>query len=183
MKTDFELSCSWNVYFSRNDVENWDDRLVHVTSFSTIQSFWAVYQHLALPSQLPVGCDYLVFRDGTEPHWENSENIAGGRWSFQMRKTESAECIDDKWLETLLALIGEQLPNQVSAQFLRQIFVLQNFLYTRFLYDKMFLRQIFLRQIFLRQIFYAKFFYAKCFYVKFLYTKFFTPNFSTTKSF
>ena len=114
MKTDFELSCSWNVYFSRNDVENWDDRLVHVTSFSTIRSFWALYQHLALPSQLPVGCDYLVFRDGTEPHWENSENIAGGRWSFQMRKTESAECIDDKWLETLLALIGEQLPEQVN---------------------------------------------------------------------
>lgn len=107
--TDFKLSSTWDVYYSRNDVENWNDRLVNVTSFSTVREFWAVYHHLALPSNLPAGCDYMIFRRGVAPLWENKENHDGGRWSFQMRKNESKINLDDKWLETLLALIGEQL--------------------------------------------------------------------------
>mgnify|MGYP000576030857 CR=1 FL=1 len=59
---DMKLDSSWDVYFLRNDVEDWSNRLVYVTSFDTIKGFWAVYQHMKLPSHLPQGCDYMIFK-------------------------------------------------------------------------------------------------------------------------
>ena len=56
-------------------------RLVYVTSFNTVQGFWAVYQHLKLPSHLRQGCDYMFFRSGIQPYWESKENKNGGRFA------------------------------------------------------------------------------------------------------
>merc|ERR1711892_1183533 len=52
------LSSRWSFYYLRNDKglpdnSNWDDRLEYVASFGTIGEFWAVYQHVKLPSYLP----------------------------------------------------------------------------------------------------------------------------------
>jgi len=108
-ETDFELNSAWDVYFSRNDVQNYDERLVYVTSFNTVQGFWAVYQHLKLPSHLRQGCDYMFFRSGIQPYWESKENKNGGRVLLEIKKQNRNSELVSKWLETLLALIGEQL--------------------------------------------------------------------------
>lgn len=52
------LSSRWSFYYLRNDKglpdnSNWNDRLEYVASFGTIGEFWAVYQHIKLPSYLP----------------------------------------------------------------------------------------------------------------------------------
>lgn len=106
---DMKLQSSWDVYFLRNDVNEWDDRLVYVTTFNTVKGFWAMYQHMKLPSHLPQGCDYMIFRSGIAPCWENNENIKGGRWMCELDRTLRNEQLDSKWLETLLGLIGEQM--------------------------------------------------------------------------
>jgi len=106
---DLELHSSWDVYFSRNDVADYDERLVYVTTFNTIKGFWGIYQHLKLPSHLRQGCDYMFFRTGIQPYWEAAENKKGGRLLLEIKKVQRNAELNNKWLETLLALIGEQL--------------------------------------------------------------------------
>ena len=77
--------------------------------FIHYSEFWALYQHLKLPQHLSQGCDYLVFRSGVEPYWESEHNKNGGRWNLEIKKAQRNEQLNDKWLNTLLALIGEQL--------------------------------------------------------------------------
>ena len=106
---DFDLNSSWDVYFSRNDIEDWDSRLTYVTSFKTIKEFWAVYNHLKLPCHLRQGWDYMIFRTGIAPNWECDANKQGGRCMLEIPKSQRNSDLNNKWLETLLALIGEQL--------------------------------------------------------------------------
>merc|ERR1712110_381040 len=106
---DFQLNSTWNIYYLRNDKENWDERVVFIKSFSTVREFWAVYHYLKLPSRLQMGCDYMVFRDGIKPEWKDIKNEEGGRWILEIDRIYRNEQLDDKWLETLLALIGETL--------------------------------------------------------------------------
>jgi translation initiation factor 4E len=111
---DYQLNSTWNIYYLRPnsaDLE-WDDRLVFVTSFSTVREFWSVYNHLKLPSRLTMGCDYMIFRDGIKPEWTDNKNQDGGRWILEIDRIYRNEQLDQQWLETLLALIGETLyPN------------------------------------------------------------------------
>jgi len=106
---DAPLENSWDVYFLRNDVSDWDERLEFIFTFSTVKEFWAIYQHIKLPSHLPQGCDYMIMRHGIAPRWETPENLLGGRWMCELDRMYRNEQLDSKWLETLLALIGEQL--------------------------------------------------------------------------
>ena len=104
-----ELNSSWDVYFSRNDVENYDDRLVFLQTIRTIGDFWALYHYTKLPTYLRQGCDYMFFRSGIEPKWEAEENKNGGRLMVEIPKANRNAQLTDKWLETLLAVVGEQL--------------------------------------------------------------------------
>jgi len=111
-----KLSSKWNFYYLRNDKENWDDRLEFVGSFETIGQFWAVYHHIKLPSFLPQGCDYMVFRDGIKPEWTDKMNVDGGRWLLEIDRQYRNEQLNSKWLETLLAIIGETLETNEKRQ-------------------------------------------------------------------
>lgn len=109
VEEDFQLSSKWNVFYLRNDTTNWEDRVCYVQSFSTVKQFWALYQYLKLPSFLPQGCDYMVFRDGIKPEWTDLANVDGGRWLLEVDRQYRNEQLNSKWLETLLAIIGETL--------------------------------------------------------------------------
>ncbi|KAL3582604.1 hypothetical protein D5086_016936 [Populus alba] len=57
------------------------------------------------PSKLPGNADFHLFKDGIEPKWEDPVCASGGKWSVtSSRKAD----LDTMWLETLMALIGEQ---------------------------------------------------------------------------
>ena len=53
--TDVKLNSAWDFYYTRNDVENYEERLVYVATFKTVKEFWALYQHVKLPAYLPQG--------------------------------------------------------------------------------------------------------------------------------
>lgn len=59
---DFPLNSSWDVYTTRPEATDWAEKLVKIASFDTVQKFWAIYQHLKLPSFLRYHHDYYVFR-------------------------------------------------------------------------------------------------------------------------
>jgi len=106
---DFPLNSTWKLYSTKPEAKNWDEKLVLIGEIATVEEFWAFYQHTKLPSHLRQNSDYFFFRSDIEPCWESADNIDGGRWIIEIEKTDRNAHLNNLWLETLLALIGEQL--------------------------------------------------------------------------
>jgi translation initiation factor 4E len=59
----FPLEDSWSFWFFKNDRQcEWKDNLIQITTVSTVESFWSVYNHLQVSSRLGQGCDYFLFK-------------------------------------------------------------------------------------------------------------------------
>ncbi|RYR72967.1 hypothetical protein Ahy_A02g007204 [Arachis hypogaea] len=57
------------------------------------------------PSKLPGNADFHLFKAGIEPKWEDPECAKGGKWTVTSNRKAN---LDNMWLETMMALIGEQ---------------------------------------------------------------------------
>ncbi|XP_056425864.1 eukaryotic translation initiation factor 4E type 1B [Hyla sarda] len=102
------LQSRWALWFFKNvKSQPWQCNLRLVTTFNTVEDFWALHTHIQLASKLSSGCDYSIFKDGIEPMWEDSRNKRGGRWLITLSKQQRHSDLDSLWLETLLCLIGE----------------------------------------------------------------------------
>ena len=59
----FPLEDSWAFWFFKNDRQcEWKDNLIQITTVSTVEKFWSVYNHLQVASRIGQGCDYLLFK-------------------------------------------------------------------------------------------------------------------------
>ena len=59
----FPLEDSWSFWFFKNDRQcEWKDNLIQITTVSTVENFWSVYNHLQVASRLGQGCDYFLFK-------------------------------------------------------------------------------------------------------------------------
>lgn len=105
----FPLEDSWSFWFFKNDRQaEWQDNLIQITTVSTVEGFWSVYNHLQVASRIGQGCDYLLFKTHIKPMWEDPFNRSGGRWSLNLNKSQRGTELDKYWLFTLLSLIGDQ---------------------------------------------------------------------------
>ncbi|BFF98917.1 eukaryotic translation initiation factor 4E1 [Drosophila madeirensis] len=97
----------WTVWHWENDrTKAWSDMLNEVTSFNTVEDFFSVYYFIKPPSDLRVFNDYMVFKQGVRPMWEDDVNKNGGRWIIMLDK--SMKAISDKlWHDLILLCIGE----------------------------------------------------------------------------
>jgi translation initiation factor 4E len=77
-----------------------------VTSFKTVEDFWKVFNNLTVPSSLPQGSDYHLFKKGIEPEWEHEKHIGGGAWTYRTQSKDPNQQIDYIWFQVLLSLIG-----------------------------------------------------------------------------
>jgi len=75
-----------------------------ISSVSTVEEFWEVYDFLKRPNDLPTTTDYHFFRDGIKPTWEDPGNLKGGKWIIRLPKGLASRY----WEEIILALIGCQ---------------------------------------------------------------------------
>ncbi|XP_054166815.1 eukaryotic translation initiation factor 4E-1A-like [Oppia nitens] len=112
--TKHPLQNQWQLWYYRPGGKGsaWEDNLLDVTHFDTVEDFWALYNHIQLASSLTSGCDYSIFKHGIRPMWEDTANKEGGRWLFmvnkrQARPNQQNPTVDELWLEVLLCLIGE----------------------------------------------------------------------------
>ncbi|KAK1379737.1 mRNA cap-binding protein [Heracleum sosnowskyi] len=83
----------------------WGSSLRQAFTFDSIQDFWCLYDQVFKPSKLPEKADYHLFRAGVEPKWEDPACANGGKWTVISSNKDGLETM---WLETLMALIGEQ---------------------------------------------------------------------------
>ena len=116
------LQNNWQLWYWRNTGGSWQDNLLKVAKFKSVEDFWALFHHIEVASNLQVGSDYNLFKDEIEPMWEDPANRKGGRWLFTLNKgantkAQHPKLLDDLWLEVLLCLIGEafgEYSNQVN---------------------------------------------------------------------
>jgi|UPI000581A1D0 translation initiation factor 4E len=74
------------------------------STVETVEEFWATYNFLKRPNDLPSTTDYHFFRSGIKPTWEDQSNAKGGKWIVRFPKGLASRF----WEEILLALIGCQ---------------------------------------------------------------------------
>ncbi|KAL0368485.1 UNVERIFIED_CONTAM: Eukaryotic translation initiation factor isoform 4E-2 [Sesamum calycinum] len=78
---------------------------VQCTTSSSLVAAVSLYDQIFRPSKFPANADFHLFRAGVEPKWEDPECTSGGKWTVTSSKKAN---LDTMWLETLMALIGEQ---------------------------------------------------------------------------
>lgn len=99
----------WSLWFYKNDpLRSWEENLMEVTSFQTLEDFSALYGYIEVASNLDPGCDYCLFKYGIKPMWEDPRNRQGGRWLFSMARSRRASELDSCWLAVMLCLITEE---------------------------------------------------------------------------
>ncbi|XP_015123846.1 eukaryotic translation initiation factor 4E-1A isoform X1 [Diachasma alloeum] len=102
------LQNTWTFwYYAPDRQKTWEESQREISSFDTVEDFWALYNHIILASELKQGCDYSMFKKGIRPMWEDDANKQGGRWLMQLDKKQRSCDLDRLWLEILLCMIGE----------------------------------------------------------------------------
>ncbi|OAJ42910.1 hypothetical protein BDEG_26302 [Batrachochytrium dendrobatidis JEL423] len=85
------LQSAWTLWFDspnkKSSVKEWSSNLKEIISFDTVEDFWG---------------------KGIEPAWEDKANSKGGKWSFAITKQRRVQDLDKFWLNTMMAVIGEQ---------------------------------------------------------------------------
>mmetsp|Transcript_53017 Transcript_53017/g.133309 ORF Transcript_53017/g.133309 Transcript_53017/m.133309 type:complete len:188 (-) Transcript_53017:64-627(-) len=84
--------------------ENYEKSIKKVGSFSTVEEFWAYYNHLVRPNDLPNTSDYHLFKTGIKPMWEDEANKLGGKWIVRLKKGLANKA----WEDLLIAIVGDQ---------------------------------------------------------------------------
>jgi translation initiation factor 4E len=108
-KQPHKLERQWTFWYDNQSKPKqgavWGSTLRKGYTFHTVEEFWCLYEQIFKPSKFPANADFHLFRAGVEPKWEDPECAQGGKWTATCsRKTD----LDRMWLDTLMALIGEQ---------------------------------------------------------------------------
>ncbi|URD96501.1 hypothetical protein MUK42_31217 [Musa troglodytarum] len=102
------LEHSWTFWFDNPSGKSkqvaWGSSIRPVHTFSTVEAYWGLYNNINRPSKLAVGADFHCFKYGIEPKWEDPVCANGGKWTLSCSRGK----VDNLWLHTLLAMIGEQ---------------------------------------------------------------------------
>lgn len=104
------LRNTWVFWFRQqrapgNKNVNYEEGIKKISAFSSVESFWSLWTHLAPPSALQPTTDYLLFHTGVRrPIWEDPINLPGGKWIIRLRKGIA----DRLWEDLVLAIIGDQ---------------------------------------------------------------------------
>jgi len=107
------LQNGWTIWYDnpqkRTSMASWGDHLRKVTTFTTVEDFWRVFNNLKPASSLPQGSNYHIFKEHIEPKWEDPANSRGGKWTVPIPPKNRGTGLDQMWLWTILACIGETI--------------------------------------------------------------------------
>ena len=81
--------------------------LHEVYTFGTVEDFWRMYNHTYTISEVISNTDYLIFKKGIRPEWEDPANREGGKWVVTLPiEDDMEEEVDKAWLQLLLHVTG-----------------------------------------------------------------------------
>lgn len=96
------LNDPWTMWYLENDQKKtWEEMQNIVYTFSMVEDFWSIYNHIRQPSEVSQGNDYSVFKNNIRPMWEDAANKNGGRWVLNVAKQYRRSKLDDLWLDTV----------------------------------------------------------------------------------
>ncbi|CAO3612166.1 unnamed protein product [Cunninghamella echinulata] len=100
------LQNTWTLWFDnpgkKANVQSWSQNLKEIVSIDTVEDFGVKVDRLEVSS------NYHLFKKGVRPEWEDEANANGGKFSIQFPRNKTGENINNYWLHTVLAMIGEQ---------------------------------------------------------------------------
>ena len=109
------LAHAWVLYYDHRSAKpkaastvSYESSLLPVSTVSSVEGFWAVWNHVLLPSALEPNSNYHLFRLGVRPVWEDARNEKGGQWVVKW-PSKDRERVDGIWLRAVLGVIGETL--------------------------------------------------------------------------
>lgn len=109
LNSKYRLESSWCFWFYKNNRDyQWKENLIQLCTIKYVEDFWSVYNHLKPVEYLSEGCDYMFFKKGIKPMWEDLKNQNGGRWVLSLDKRSSSNLLGTLWLNSLLSLIGSR---------------------------------------------------------------------------
>lgn len=81
--------------------------LHEVYTFGTVEDFWRMYNNSYSLADVISNTDYLIFKKGIRPEWEDPQNNYGGKWvvTLPIEDDMEEEC-DKAWLNTLVYVIS-----------------------------------------------------------------------------
>lgn len=108
------LHSAWGLWYDSKKTStaggsNWEEGLVMVQNFATVEDFWVMLNHIKRPASLEVGANYHLFKHGVKPMWEDEANKTGGKWMVTLTAKEDLYRLDQVWEDLLLTIIGETL--------------------------------------------------------------------------
>ena len=91
-----------------------------IASFSTVEDFWGIFQHLKKPDSCPPGVGFYLFKDDIKPLWEEESHRQGGRISFKLKKNFTSvlweEIVRRNFNLKVMAFIGDVLPQDLAEE-------------------------------------------------------------------
>ena len=113
-KSGLPLNSSWTLWLDRSvpgtTASQYEATLRKVYTFSTIESFWAVFNNIPKPSDVAARYSYHLMRHVSRPRWEDAGNKNGGVWKLKCYKWAT----NSLWKMLLLDAIGEKLSDNVA---------------------------------------------------------------------
>jgi len=125
LKKDLPLRYTWVIWeqiMQSSDGKSaaYSDATHKVSSFSAVQEFWKLWNHMPQPSELleqkrmvreqPDGLHVIdavmIFRENIRPEWEDKANADGGHFQFQLKPSIGGGQIDEYWNNLVLGMIG-----------------------------------------------------------------------------
>merc|ERR1712071_51642 len=103
------LQHEWTIwYMTAHSKVDFNDRVIRIQDFGTVEDFWSIFHHIRPASLLQNKMDYMVFKKGIQPQWEDGRNKNGGKITVNMQPCQRGQgTIDNMWLEVVLTMIGE----------------------------------------------------------------------------
>lgn len=107
------LEHRWTLWFdnptSKQSVKVYGQTLRPVFTFDSVEDFWCLYNNIRTPGHLQPSATFYLFKEGIDPKWEDPGNANGGCWTASLNKGPNSKAqIDAWWLNSVLAVIGEQ---------------------------------------------------------------------------
>jgi translation initiation factor 4E len=107
------LQNKWSLWYDnpgkKATVATWGDQLKRIVTFDSVEDFWRVYNNIKPASGLQPGSNYHLFKETIEPKWEDPHNSKGGKWIITVPIKNRRDLLDQIWLYSILACIGEAL--------------------------------------------------------------------------
>ena len=110
----YSLEFNWSFWFYKNNKnQDWEENLIFLTTIKFVEEFWSIFNYLKPVESLSDGCDYMFFKEGIRPCWEDRENLNGGRWLACINKSYGLTYLSDLWKNSLMHLIGSSYDNHI----------------------------------------------------------------------